>query len=92
MSWNKNIKEKILDKYNLVLHPLKNKKIFFDGVECTILNVFKRWSSGWYLSLEIDLNKNEYVEIPFKNINSEDNDIIERINCVQDRTKILGDK
>ena len=90
MSWN--IKKKILDKYNLVYHPLKNKKIFFDDTECTILSVFKRWSSGWYLSLEIDLDKNEYVEIPFQNINSEDKNILEIIECVQNRTKMSGEK
>ncbi len=88
--WNldKNI---ILDKYNLVLHPLKNKKILFDDNEYVILNVFKRWSSGWYLSLEIDFNKKEYVEITFQNINCEDKNILERIQCVQERTKILGE-
>lgn len=90
--WNQSIKNRILDKYNLVCHPLKNKKIIFDDGEYNILNVFKRWSSGWYLSLEIDLDQNEYVEIPFKNINSEDNHIIEVINCVQNRTKIIGEK
>ena len=55
--WKSDVKKRILDKYNLVCHPLKNKKIFFDNHECTILNVFKRWSQGWYLSLEIDLDK-----------------------------------
>ena len=85
--WNPKIKERILDKYNLICHKLKNQKIIFDGQTYTILNVYKRWNEGWYLSIEINYDENHYVELPFKNINSENTEIIEKINCTQSRTQ-----
>jgi len=85
-------KREILDKYNLLLHPLRYKKILFDGIEYQILTVFKRWASGWYLSIEINFDEKKYIELPFKNINSDDISILERIDCVQERTKIIGGK
>lgn len=88
--WNKDLKNHILDKYNFILHPLRNKKILLDGKECQILNIFKRWSSGWYMSMEIKYKDDSYVEIPYENINSEDPEILEKIEYVQKRTKIEG--
>ena len=88
--WNKDIKNHILDKYNFILHPLRNKKIILDGKEYPILNVFKRWSNGWYMSMEIKYKDDSYVEIPYENINSEDPEILEKIEYVQKRTKIEG--
>ena len=88
--WNENIKRKILTKYNLIRHPLRETKIIFDDGEYTILNIFKRWSNGWYLSMEINYDKNYYVEIPFQNINCEDQNVLEKIQCVQKRTKNIG--
>lgn len=88
--WNNDLKNRILDKYNFILHPLKKKKIILDGKEYQILNIFKRWSSGWYMSMEIDYDKNSYVELPYENINSEDPEILEKIEYVQKRTKIEG--
>ena len=87
--WRKDLKKSILDKYNFILHPLKNKKILFDGKEYRILNIFKRWSSGWYMSMEIEYNDNNYVELPYENINSEDSEILEKTENVQKRTKKL---
>ncbi len=88
--WNKDIKNHILDKYNYILHPLRNKTIILDGKEYQILNIFKRWSSGWYMSMEIKYKDDFYVEIPYENINSEDPEILEKIKSVQKRTKIEG--
>jgi hypothetical protein len=86
--WNLNNKKDILLKYNLIRHSLKNKSIWFDGNKYTILNVYKKWNSGWYISVEIDYNENYYVELPLKNINSDNPEILEKISNVQKRTKM----
>jgi hypothetical protein len=88
--WNEDLKNHILDKYNFILHPLRNKKMILDGKEYRILNIFKRWSSGWYMSMEIKHSNENYVEIPYENINSEDPEILEKIENVRKRTKIEG--
>ena len=88
--WTKDLKNHILDKYNFILHPLRNKKMILDGKEYRILNIFKRWSSGWYMSMEIKYKDDSYVEIPYENINSEDPEILEKIENVRKRTKIEG--
>jgi len=42
------------------------------------------------MSMEIKYRDDNYVEIPYENINSEDPEILEKIKSVQKRTKIEG--
>ena len=75
-------KHDILKIYNLLYHPLRNKYITIFNIKYKITNVFKEWSSGWYYSLELE-NPNQidsYIKIPFKNLNSDDESIIKKID------------
>ena len=61
-----------------------------------IINVFKEWNNGWYISLEIeDVNNSEeyqkyFLKIPFKNINCENQEILEKIKISQQKIIMMN--
>lgn len=95
--WNSNIVKSIesILIFNLVLHPLKDRKIKYENTIFKINNVFKEWNNGWYISLEIEeINNSEkyqkyFLKIPFKNINCENQEILERIKISQQKITVL---
>ena len=91
MTWNKaKLKEDLLI-FNLVNHHLKNKKIKIRNDMFLIKNVFKEWDEGWYISVELKeisgCYSDQYIKIPFKNINSENKEILEIIEIINSLAK-----
>lgn len=76
-----------LMQYNIISHPLKNRNIVIQGENFKIENVFREWDFGWYLSLELISSENKYrdyyIKIPFMNINSDNSELICRINLIR---------
>lgn len=97
---NNEIIKKINNKlhiYNIVYHPLKNKKIGFQKHIFKIINVLKLWNWGWYYALEITCLKGEninmfnktYILVPYINQSCEENEIIEKIEYSQKNITML---
>lgn len=89
--WDKHKINEDLLIFNLVLHPLKNNKIKINNNIFLIKNVFKEWDEGWFISLELEeINgkfNDQYVKIPFENINSINKEILEKINIINSLLK-----
>lgn len=92
--WNIQLDSKIQKKYNLLFHQYKNNIILYKNDKFKIVNVYKNWNCGWYLSVELQcissLKYNcVYIEIPFQNINSENPTILQQIQDVQNQIQLL---
>lgn len=92
--WNEEKLKNNLHLFNLVLHPLRGKKVLYNDQQFEITAVFKEWKSGWFYSIELENSETcrNYIRIPFLNINSEDTEIIEQIETNDKLIKIEEDK
>ena len=86
---NPKLKE-IIPIYNLLNHPLVGSKLKYNNYEFTVNCVLKEWKSGWFISVELEseLTQDQYIRIPYENINSEDSEIIEKIQIIKNQMEI----
>lgn len=81
-----------LSIYNLLFHPLKNKLVQYQNNTYQIINVYREWKNGWYISIELTSPEVEkyFIKIPFLNINSDDPEIQETIKIIQEKVKLIN--
>lgn len=77
--------------YKILFHPLINSKVLYKEYIFTITAVFKEWSLGWYLSIELETPKiqDQYIRIPYENISTSDSLILENISIIKKCIKII---